>query len=457
MRRLLLALTALPFLAAPLFAADIQLADDPEHGCLVTLDGAIADGDTARLTDVLRAAATQSRHAENIFLNDYGDGSPVEVAIMTPLNICLNSPGGSLAEAVRLTEAVFGSLGTMIRPGARCESACALVFMAGSFDTQTDIGVVVSRHMHVEGRLGFHAPSLTVPEGSYDATTVARAYQVSVAATETIFRNLVRYSFPPSLAARMHATPPSKMFYVSTVQEAARWNISVVGVDAPTAFTDAVVRTACANLYMATMDKVTSDPDRWPAPGHGGDSVRRDGLGFAYMNFGSEGVGTCEGFMFPQDAEFSVAREFWGSARIVQASAWASGSMRNALPPLNFGIMQNFMAYPQEMPLLALPRNGRALRQSVTGTCFVYGPDDALLDREPCTRERFVEADATLVAFHDWPSGARTVVERVGLEQRVNGQTAGSGYWPDPRPEGANEVNCARNAASRNTFCFHPG
>ncbi len=456
MRPIAAALAIILFTASPALAATVAMADDPEHGCIVTLSGPIADGDTKALLSAIETASTGSRYADTIWYTDYGDGSPPDIDFKTPLTLCLDSPGGSLAEAVRLTEAVHGRLGTMIRPGARCESACALVFMAGGYDSASDAGIVTSRHLHVDGRLGFHAPSLSVPEGQYDATTVARAYQVSVGATETIFRNLVRYRFPPSLAARMHATPPSDMFYVSTVREAARWGISVIGVDAPEAWTDAAIRTACHNLYRATQDVVTSDPDQWSRGSASGAPVRRGDNTFSYEGFGMEAAGTCEGYLSPAEEEYSSARQFWGPARAILASIHAAASFPDAQPPLFFSFLQSFMAYPGDMPLTSLPRGGVATPVTDPGTCHVYTADDSLRDREPCTRTRQIKGDATLVTLFDWPSGARTVLETAGMTRRINGQPARGWYWPEPRPATASDTDCARNEVSGNVFCFNP-
>ena len=48
--------------------------------------------------------------------------------------VCLDSPGGSFGEALRIAK-FFKSkpVATKIEAGARCESACALIFMAGRF------------------------------------------------------------------------------------------------------------------------------------------------------------------------------------------------------------------------------------------------------------------------------------------------------------------------------------
>lgn len=455
--RILVALITALLLPQMSLAADIRLSEDSEYGCLVTLTGRIEPGDSDALLAAMQRASTESRYADTIWYTDYGDGSPPEIDFKTPLNLCLDSPGGALTEAVALTQVLHGRLGTMIRPGARCESACALVFMAGSYDTGSDIGVLPSRHMHVDGKLGFHEPSLTVPQGNYDAATVEKAYAVSVQATALIFRNLVKFRFSPSLAAKMHETPAREMFYISTVREAARWGISIVGVDAPKSYSKAVIQSACANLYLSALDHITSSPDEWPS--RGGDPYapvdRPDRDSFALQGFGMEATGFCRGRLIDANDEYNEARIYWGPARAVQASVWAGASFPDAEPPVFFGLMQQYMAYPGEIFLSALPRNGRTTTFERSGTCFVYNAQGTLTDREGCSQSRTVEGDARLVAVHTWPSGARTTVETDGFTMRINGNAADRWYWPDPRPQGA-QSTCPRNTSSGNVFCFHP-
>lgn len=438
-------------------AAQLSLTRDADFGCLIALEGQIAEGDSATLLALLRQAASQPRYADTIYVNEDPAGGPPNIAIYKPMNLCLDSPGGSLTEAMALTRLVHGSLGTVVRAGARCESACALVFMAGSHSTETDYGVSVNRFLHVDGRLGFHAPSLTVPEGRYDAASVARAYEISVAVSELIFRNLVTYRFAPSLAARMHATPATDMAYITTVQEAARWRIGILGVDRPTALPDQAIRQACSNLFLSAWDQVSSDPDNWPrslqlpsAP------VDRDRDSFRYTAFGQEGAGTCELRRIDPDDEYGANRLFWGGEPMIADSVWADGHVRDSRPAVFFGLVQNYMAWPGEMPLAALPRAGRSQPAQTAGLCFVLDAEQSLTDREPCSRSREATSDGGVIDTHTWPSGARTTLDYRAETPRVNGTTGRWGYWPLAPLPGATP-NCVVNTGSGNTFCFQPG
>lgn len=444
-------------------AAEITLADDPAYGCIADLRGRIESGDRDRLRAVIEQAARLPQYRDLIYVNaDFPDGTP-NIGIYQPLNLCLDSPGGSLAEAMDLTEFVHGLLGTVVRAGARCESACALVFMAGSFTTETDFGLSVNRFLHVDGKLGFHAPSLTVPEGRYDAASVAKAYQISVAVTELIFRNLVAYRFAPSLAARMHATPAEDMHYITTVQEAARWRISILGVDSPLPTNEAMIRNGCSNLYLSVLDQQSSDPDYWPPIGAPLEDIRRNEFGaFEYTAFGMEAAGTCGVLVEGPDSE-GFTSDFWGQASLIRSSLWGHGDIESATPPVFFGYFQNYMAWPGELPLSALPRSGTTQELTSAGRCHVFDSAEParMIDNEPCTRVRRAAPGGRMVDSYLWPSGARTTIEDAGQVLTLNGAAALSWYWlgdvpPGNAPNNAPQPECIRNETSRNTFCFKP-
>ncbi len=71
--------------------------------------------------------------------------------------ICLNSPGGSVLEGVKLAKQFYKQgVGTVIPAGAECHSMCAILFMMGI--AQGPEVSFVNRKLHVTGTLGFHRP-----------------------------------------------------------------------------------------------------------------------------------------------------------------------------------------------------------------------------------------------------------------------------------------------------------
>ena len=169
--------------------------------------------------------------------------------------LCLNSPGGSFVEAAQIVRFLReNAIGTRLQAGARCESACALIFMAGTMQWHETWTLGTWRVMHPTARLGFHAPSLNVADGQYNAGTVTKAYDVALATMAEAVNALMvpqGRSVPnlkPSLLERILATPATSMFYIETTDQAGRWGISVGPTDLGTEITDQAIRYACVNM-----------------------------------------------------------------------------------------------------------------------------------------------------------------------------------------------------------------
>jgi ATP-dependent protease ClpP protease subunit len=114
-----------------------NMADEGVIICNFYLEGQIISGDAKRLQAIV--ATWRQKHKTD-----------------TP-RLCLNSPGGSFEEGLLiarfLTQWVEGG-GTAIEAGAKCFSACAIIFMAGTYPW---IGER-NRFLNVNGMIGFHAP-----------------------------------------------------------------------------------------------------------------------------------------------------------------------------------------------------------------------------------------------------------------------------------------------------------
>lgn len=187
-----------------------------EGECSIQLSGVIEKGDAQELERILDTHFTQE-HGE------YGEA------------LCLDSPGGSLEEGVNIA----GVLGrhytaTVVPAGATCLSACAVAFMGGN--TAWYEFWYNARMMHSTATLGFHAPSLEVPQGAYDQQTVEKAFNIAISAIGRIADELsiTMHSstvpqFPKSLFGAMLQHHGSDFVYVDTVELAATWDIRVLG------------------------------------------------------------------------------------------------------------------------------------------------------------------------------------------------------------------------------------
>ncbi|MBY6163392.1 hypothetical protein KUV73_21100 [Mameliella alba] len=235
-------------------AFDIQGAD-PDIACTHRLTGQFAPGDGDRMAGILRNSIEDWRKQ-----NKWGKSV-----------ICLDSPGGSIAEALKLGAALREmAVGTKLEAGARCESACALLFMAGSFYAH-ESGYYKWRVMHPTAKLGFHAPSLQVGRGQYDGATVTRAYALAMETLARTIEDLMQNRgfedgehLKPSLIATMLRTPPDSMFYIDTVDQAGRWGIQIGPLrDSGRIMTEMDFRRTCANQKAWEADETATEDPYW--------------------------------------------------------------------------------------------------------------------------------------------------------------------------------------------------
>lgn len=234
-------------------AANIERKLISEMGCDILVSGEITTGDSEALRSAISASDQEiARSALS--------ATPESSALASPLigsrpqyrrRVCFDSKGGSFLEGLQIAKLLIEyRKGAAVGAKMICESACALAFMGGSAATAGFEGSDdTDRVVHPLGLLGFHAPSLVVPNGQYNEDTVSRAYSVALATIKaftetrnTVFRGYVpgtdqavnfRYRFPESLLLEMISTPPEKMRHLRTVGEASRWDIRIAPIRFP--------------------------------------------------------------------------------------------------------------------------------------------------------------------------------------------------------------------------------
>lgn len=202
-----------------LSAATVLSLTNDDSECSFLLQGEIKAGDAKKLLK-----KTESYY-EELQLN----GTFLERR-SSPIYVCLNSPGGSLLEGVDLAKVIsdFG-LATRIPSNSVCLSACSIAFMAGSFGHPEGEGRWTNRSMHPTAKLGFHAPSLNIPQGEYNERSVEKAYSVAlqaVAAVADLKANSIQ-EFPESIFVKLLRTPASTFTYIDTVGAATRLGVRI--------------------------------------------------------------------------------------------------------------------------------------------------------------------------------------------------------------------------------------
>ena len=176
-----------------------------ENGCQIIIHGVIENGDFEKIGALFNQGITY-------------DPSGGEVGVSGPV-LCMDSPGGSLREAIKIANLIKDRSNTYVLPNARCDSACSIIFMAGSINGQA------SRSIYSSSKLGFHAPELKLEGSNYSAESVSKAYDLAIVTTAKIVELQV---MPMHALEMLTSTPHSSMRYIETVDDLLKSDISLV-------------------------------------------------------------------------------------------------------------------------------------------------------------------------------------------------------------------------------------
>jgi hypothetical protein len=218
-------------LTQTLFAAEIKVVSQSD--CGISLSGEIISGDAKKLKAALQKSSRGS--------------------------ICLNSPGGSYPEALKMIDVVFGS-DTLIRSDAKCYSACALVFLAGSYVPEAAEGETVyrpRRTLQPGGKLGFHAPYADgMDDVAASPQTIAVAVKVGVDSILDLLDRNEFGLFPDKLLGKAMRLGPKELYEISAVEDAARAEIIVPQKVRLAAVDEAAATRACRTALDADGTKI---------------------------------------------------------------------------------------------------------------------------------------------------------------------------------------------------------
>lgn len=192
--------------------------NEKESGtCTHKMEGEILAGDAAKLALVIQNLPGQDHDDLNFIM-------------------CMNSRGGRLSEGLEIGELLRGAyFGTYVPEGAECLSACAIAFMHGSVSAWEY--VLTFRMLHPRGKLGFHAPSLSIAadsnqmvpyalvQGAYQATMDTVSKIVSGAATSV--SDFASPIIPLSLLSEMLSVGSDDFVYVDNLHKAFMWDVTI--------------------------------------------------------------------------------------------------------------------------------------------------------------------------------------------------------------------------------------
>lgn len=188
-------------------------AEYPETLGTVSLNGQIEKGDLQRLTATIGDKSSQTG---------------------MPLLFKLDSPGGNFEEALLIARFVREQfLATRVEKGAQCLSACALIFMAGSSFNNSFSSK--DRVLHVDAKLGFHAPTLVATGGTFDSSDLESAYDTALEQLGQTLMAIARYQdeswanplIKPSLINEMMLRHGANFYFIDTIGKAAEFEIDL--------------------------------------------------------------------------------------------------------------------------------------------------------------------------------------------------------------------------------------
>lgn len=244
-------LSASPEAAEFLVHSDAPLDVDVRYdsACSIEIRGEIVSGDAEKLA----AFVASTEH----YFTDFSQGAPKYADYEGDgYNLCVSGPGGSYTEALALISLITeNAMLTIVPEGRTCQSACALVFMAGIY---ADEQASPARILKSGASLGFHAPSIDlVGSGDMPVEMVSAAYGAALADIYGILATLLvptrqgsTARMGASLLAEMVRTPSTEMYMLATVDQVGRWNIDYDDGDGD----EDSVRNSEANLTQACVN-----------------------------------------------------------------------------------------------------------------------------------------------------------------------------------------------------------
>ena len=225
-------------------AASIKIVHKAD--CNIYIKGDIVKGDFKKLFDL----AANEKGLIREFFNDEPQ-----------YWLCLDSQGGSFLEGLQIAEFVIKyAIGTRVENNAVCFSSCANIFMAGT--SRGEDWDHPRRLLHVGGRLGFHAPHLTLKDANlFSSHEAEKIFELANLLMSTFVRIYAHQSIffdgpwiRPSLVGEMYYKAKNDLVLVDTVGAAGRWQIDLYGHKELISTRSSVVQ-ACLNFQAWTSDQ----------------------------------------------------------------------------------------------------------------------------------------------------------------------------------------------------------
>ncbi|MEC3862510.1 hypothetical protein VK792_14550 [Mesobacterium sp. TK19101] len=362
-----------------LFAAGVSQAATVTKGdsraCPARLTGAIAAGDLEKV-----------KALDGVWPEPLDPTTAHQV-------VCLDSPGGSFAEAMRIAAHFYDvGIGTRLPEGAQCLSACAVLFMSGTRYFYEGVGNGRSSHrnMHFTAQLGFHRPQLSLGrDGQFDAAAVERSFDLAVDASLEFIRlsngrnGQTDTMVPADLIERMFSHRGDDFFFITTTGMAGRWRIGIDGWQVNRVLGPAQAVQVCDNLTIWNSRYDPNDTTLGPAAARPyAEPNARVGFRVSGSRFG-DGVHECMvGFDGPVDDPWMVicgASDIEGNVRGADRCAEDTAMIE----PFNILVRDMLAILPPATPLAAINAVSRQ-QDAEAGQSARSDPTSAQLAQRGC-------------------------------------------------------------------------
>jgi len=421
-------------------AAEIKRSNDPL--CLIELSGEIVNGDHERFKAL----------ADGMLPGFDGETTKRNT-------LCLNSPGGDLAEGTAIAADIYEKgITTVLKNGDSCYSACAIMFIMGRVQG-SEMGWS-SRKMHKNAKLGFHRPFLDIQsDEKISAKALAFAYDQAQENLLKIFSLAnnptgpftTRPMMKSDLVKAMIAHEGNDFFMIDNVNKAGRFDIEVFGYEEPKDIDQRTAFMACDNAYFWETRVIDDNTTEYIKKSYyDTETVERQSR-FVNSGFGKTYNVTSV------DAGYADAS---CNVRLINNALMICGynesydirlGSEKCDPSLEDGVyneVSKLALWPAYTDLALLPDKVDATK-SVDGQrykCVVKADDGRVLDQEICVRGEVKQAAEFLNVDFVWPSGRKTVISIGKTSFKINGASA------NRRVEGTDTV-CMQNEETNNWFC----
>lgn len=459
-------------------AAEISVPNSPY--CKVKLDGVISPGDT----DTLIAFVKEKKIVDP---ERYDPGYA----------LCLNSPGGSLNEALKLAKYFQEEVvTTVIDQNDACLSACSIAFMFGTEAAGDYIGS--KRAMHYTARLGFHRPSLSIPNrADYTDEQIDKALKVVLDSVVNLLVEANKVFFGHSqpimtsdLIEKMFDHEGDDFYEITTVDQVGRWNIDVLGWRPPERMQLHHAHNACMNLLSWPVGLTTNYRPLNFATGlelTGFESFQYNGdASTGYKTARAEGQAARIALNTP-----SPAGDDNGGGQCIFSREVSTPSLDNSVGPIalaNAGIQGcgadlstevdfgkgecstytfdenpygNAFFFDQFLSAISMANPKATLAELVSQRAFdepIYTTDCFVLrnrselERNKCSATVYKKGNGEQAEYFKtftWPSGNKTIVAHDRTGVKINGKRG----VPRARDELGSFIECVTNTSSGNEFC----